>query len=180
MSINGISNLNYQAAMKMTKTQFTNQAKMSAAATGKATDTATFNTHASKPAAYDDVAGRIANIPNLEQYEAMIQRFLSGESEMESADKPLTEDQIALRQLMREYQRTDTRSLSQIQGDMQKANNNFREYWQSSGNTGPMPGRLLFPDGSFKIFGSKEEKDEYMKGQKMDFLKNAMSVIKAG
>lgn len=176
MSINGITNLNRYAAIQMTKTQVTNQAESSVVATNK-TDTAKFNMQASKSTAYDDVSGRIANIPNLEQYEALIQRFLSGESEMESADKPLTEDQIALRGLMREYQRTDTRTLSQIKGDMQKASNNFLDFWQSSGNTGPMPGRLLSSDGSFKIFNSKAEKDEYMKTQKMDFLSNVMSVI---
>lgn len=136
-----------------------------------------------KPAALDDIAGRLANIPNLEQYKDVIQRFLSGESELEvmgKGHKPLTEDQIALRKLMREYMSTDTRTPSQMQMDMQKANNNFLNYWQANGNGAPPPGRVIASDGSFKIFNSKAEKDEYRKNTTLDFLKTVMSVINAG
>lgn len=177
MSINNITNLNQYATTQMIKTQVANQAKTTAVATAKTADTTKTNTQNNKQVAFDDIAGRIANIPNLEKYEDVIQRFISGESEMESADKPLTDDQIALRQLMREYGRTNTQSMSQIAGSMKQASKNFMDYWFSSGNKGPMPGRILSADGSFKIFNSKAEKDEYMKNQKMNFLKSVMSVI---
>lgn len=156
MSINGITSQNPYGSTQITKTQPQNEVYISI------TDTK-----------------RISKISNLEQYEALIQRFLSGESEFEnpSSMKPLTEDQIALRGLMREYQRTDTRTLSQMQASMQLANKNFFNYWTSSGNTGPMPGRLLSADGSFHIFNSKAEKDEFMKKNTVNFLEKVMSVI---
>lgn len=177
MSINSITNQNQYATTQMVNKQVSEQEK-TAAATVKTAATKT-NTQTGKQVTYDNIAGRIANIPNLEQYEDLIQRFISGESEMESAGKPLTDDQIALRGLMREYMRTDTRSMSQIAVNMKQASKNFMDYWFSSGNKGPVPGRMLSADGSFKIFNSKEEKDEYIKNQKMDFLKNVISIINA-
>jgi hypothetical protein len=128
-----------------------------------------------------DNTARIASIPNLEQYESLIQRFLSGESALEEpgTGKALTEDQIALRQLMRIYRSTDTRTPSQMQADMQRANQNFNSYWAANGNGAPRPARTIAPDGSFEIVNSIAERNASMNKQMMGLLQEMMSVIKA-
>ncbi len=172
MGINGITNSNLYAAMQMARNQFLKQsgASASAAATSPQARSAT-------NASSRDVAGRIANIPDLERYEGAVRRILSGESEPEDPSKPLTEDQIAIRELMRAYQRTDTRSISQVQQDMERGSKSFFEYWQKHGNGAPMPGRLIKPDGSFVIFNSKADKDAYMKQNSESFLRDVLSVL---
>jgi len=161
MSIGGIINQNQHASTQIVKQQLQNQTK-------------------TEKTVSRGFAGEIDNIPNLEQYEALIQRFLSGSSELESSNKPLTDDQVALRGLMREYQRTDTRTFSQVQANMQLASRNFFSAWQSEGNTGPRPGRFITADGATHIFNSKAEKDAFMKDNTMNFLRDAMFVINAG
>lgn len=183
MSINGITNLNRYAAMQMTQTQVQNQASASTTAAFKISGTPKIGSQTKKTSSLDGLAERIKNIPNLEQYEDLIQRFLSGESELEvmgEGHKPLTEDQIALRGLMRELRRTDTRSMSQVAADMQQASKNFINYWQSNGNSGPPPARAYSADGSFQIFNSQDERNEHLKKNTMSLLETMMSVIKAG
>lgn len=182
MSIHGITNLNQYAAAQMTKTQFQNQAGTSAAANAKSKTTSseatqTTQTAKSTPSGID--TSRILSIPNVAQYEELIGRFLSGESEMESAGKPLTEDQIALRQLMRTYRSTDTRTVGQMQSDMQTASKNFLEYWKANGNGNPPPARMIAPDGSFQILNSKDDLRTAINRETMGLLEKIMSVIQS-
>lgn len=166
-----------------TLTQYSMPMKMTAQINNQTAETAKNNIQSTKSTVSNDLAARLAKIPDLEQYRDVIGRFLSGESEMETMGgpiKPLTEDQIALRKLMREYMSTDTRSMSQIAADMKQASQNSLDAWFSGGNKGPMPGRVLSADGSFKFLYSKAEKNEYMNNQKIDFLRNVMSYLNDG
>lgn len=179
MSINGITNLNQYTATQVAKTQLQNQASTSTAANAKSKTTNTQATQATNPASTSADKARILSIPSLEQYEELIGRFLSGESEMESAGKPLTEDQIALRQLMRTYRSTDTRTVFQMQSDMQSANKNFLEYWKANGNGNPPPARIISMDGSFQIFNSKDDFRTAINKETMGLLEKIMSVIQS-
>ena len=178
MNINGINRIN-QFASIATKTQSSSQADKTSTVTANSTAANTQKPRTAAPAAHYDMAGRIAMMPNLEQYEALIQRFLSGESKMEnySSNAPLTQDQIALRGFMRELQRTDRRSLAQVQMDMTRNRNIFNNYWVSSGNMGSRPAVSILHDGTFQIHKTKEEHADFVMNQKFDILKAAMSVI---
>ncbi len=131
----------------------TNSPAQSAATTGKKQASATD---------YQDMLKRIGDIPDLEQYEGAIKRMLSGESELENpgSGKPLTEDQILMRKLNREYQKTNPLTISQQQAVLQNNSRKFTEYWKEHGNGGPRPARAILSDGSFKIFYSKAEQEE--------------------
>ena len=148
----------------------TNTSTQSAAATAKKQPSVTD---------YKDMLGRIGNIPDLEQYEGAIQRMLSGESEMEDprSGKPLTEDQILMRKLNREYQKTNPLTPSQQQAVLQNNSRRFTEYWKAHGNGGPRPARAILSDGSFKIFNSEDERYEFMKQSNESFLEKVLSVI---
>ena len=126
---------------------------------------------------YQDMLKRIGDIPDLEQYEGAIKRMLSGESEMEHPDKPLTEDQILMRKLKREYEKTNPLSAAEQGLVMQRERRAAREHWKSIGGSGPMPGSLILPDGTIKLFYSKEEKYDYQKMYDESFLRKVLSVI---
>lgn len=129
-------------------------------------------------ASYSDMLSRIGNIPDLEQYEGAIERMLSGESEMEEpgSGKPLTEDQILMRKLKREYQKTNPLTFSQQKAAIQSERTRFIEYWRTVGS-GPPPGYAIREDGSFAIVHSKEEKYEYQKAYNESFIRKVLSVI---
>lgn len=174
MAVSGVNNLNQYLSAQKAKTQIQKQVETSVNEKSPQGEV-----RQPKPAAYTDMPGRIDNIPDLERYEGAIRRILSGESAMEDPSTPLTEDQIAIRELNRAYQRTDPRSLFQVQQDMAKGQKNVFEYWKANGQGAPMPGCIIKPDGSFVIFSSKTEKDAYIKQSSESFLREVLSVLEA-
>ena len=128
---------------------------------------------------YQDMLGRVGNIPDLEQYEGAIRRMLSGESEMENpgSGKPLTEDQILMRKLKREYEKTNPLTFSQQSDRMDRRRRAAREQWNASGGSGPMPGCFILPDGTAKFYQSEEEKWDYQKRYEESFIRKVLSVI---
>ncbi len=148
----------------------TNSPAQSAAATGKKQASATD---------YEDMLKRIGDIPDLEQYEAAIKRMLSGESEMEDprSGKPLTEDQILMRKLKREYEMTNPLTFSQQSDRMDRRRRAAREQWNASGGSGPMPACFIHPDGTVKFFESDDEKYDYQKRYDESFIRKVLSVI---
>jgi len=126
-----------------------------------------------------NIATSIASIPNFERFVPAIQRTLSGESPMESANQPLTEDQLTIRQLRREMMSLDTRSLGEIAIQMQNAQRPFMEYWTTNHPGQPRPGRIVHTDGSFTIITSTAQRDEVMNGFKMQWLTDIFTAFNA-
>jgi len=126
-----------------------------------------------------NIASSVASIPNFERFIPAIQRTLSGESPMESANQPLTEDQLTLRQLNREMQSLDNRSLGQIARDMQDAQRPFMDYWTTNHPGQGRPGRIIQADGSFTIVTSAAQRDEVMNNMKTQWLTDILSAFNA-
>jgi hypothetical protein len=158
--------------MIMAINSVTNSPAQAAAASAKKQTTA---------ADYQDMLKRIGDIPDLEQYEGAIRRMLSGESEIEDprSNKPLTEDQILMRKLSREYQRTNPLSVAEQGLVMQRDRRAARELWKASGGSGPMPASFTLFDGTIKLINSEEEHYEYKKSYEESFIRKVLSVIEA-
>jgi hypothetical protein len=131
-------------------------------------------------AAYNNELARISAIPDLGQYEGPVSRMLSGESMMEDpmSDKEPSEDQLSIRKLMREYQKTDTRTPYQINQATQDRETRFLDYWRRSGGKGPVPDHVNLHDGSFRVFNSAREKEAFMRSHSLNFLREVLRVIK--
>ncbi|MCL2250180.1 MAG: hypothetical protein FWC13_13060 [Oscillospiraceae bacterium] len=124
-----------------------------------------------------NISSSIQNIPNFERFIPAIQRTLSGESPMESANQPLTEDQLTLRQLNREMQSLDNRSLGQIARDMQNAQRPFMDYWTTNHPGQGRPARFIHADGTFTIINSAAERDEFLNTFKRDWLTEVLDTF---
>ena len=174
MAINGVTVQTASAFQAMAAEQFKNQAGVSALAGEKSKA----GVPGAKAAAYNDIPGRIRNIPNLGQYKDAFLRLLSGASAMEEYGKPLTDDQLAFRHFMRALGRTDTRSLSQMTADMSSARNNALSALRTAGwSGGGACGVAVLSDGTYKIFNSKAERDEFARERNMELMRTAKSIM---
>ena len=174
MPINGVTVQTASAFQAMAAEQLKNQAGVSALA-GKKPKA---GVPGAKAAAYDDIPGRIRNIPSLSHYKDAFQRLLSGESALEEYGKPLTDDQLMLRHFMRALGRTDTRSLSQMTADMSSARNKALDAsfaaFKAGGGGG---GVIVRADGTYTVFNSKAEHDAYIQEYYPGLMRTAMSVM---